>query len=149
MSFEGPGRTSFDYTPRSSMDAPYPPHLAHAGSWSGQGGSWGAQLSSVPERFPMINAPPPSSSWGAAGRFSLDAGTDRISEDLIRMSFEAAAPRWVGWQRARHAGGGLGAACALCCTAISLAGGLHRYLAGWWTAPLSRWLVEALVVSPH
>jgi hypothetical protein len=41
----------------------------------------------------MINAPPPSSSWsmGAAGRFSLDSGTDRLSEDLSRLSFEAAA----------------------------------------------------------
>ena len=96
MSFEGPGRTSFDYTPRASLDATYPSHLAHAGSWSGQGGSWGAQLSSVPEQFPLINAPPPPSSWGAAGRFSLDSGTDRISADMSRMSFEAPA-RWAGW----------------------------------------------------
>jgi hypothetical protein len=136
MSFEGPGRTSFDYTPRSSMDAPYPPHLAHAGSWSGQGGSWGAQLSSVPEQFPMINAPPPSSGWGAAGRFSLDAGTDRISEDMSRMSFEAAAPRWAGGlagSQARRRGAGSSMCAVLRCA------GLQR----------SRWLVVALVVSPH
>jgi len=35
-------------------------------------------------------------SWnmGATGRFSLDSATDRLSEDMSRLSFEAAA-RWV------------------------------------------------------
>ncbi|KAL4439272.1 hypothetical protein ABPG77_004174 [Micractinium sp. CCAP 211/92] len=47
------------------------------------------QLSSVPEGFPIINAPPPSS-WGA-GRFSLDSAAERLSEDMSRMSFEGAA----------------------------------------------------------
>lgn len=40
----------------------------------------------------MINAPPPSMSWSAgAGRYSLDSATERLSEDMSRLSFEAAA----------------------------------------------------------
>ncbi|PRW44495.1 Zn-finger CCCH type isoform A [Chlorella sorokiniana] len=89
MSFETSGRPSVDAS-RASVDAVYPPQLMP--TLSGQN-FYGAQLSPVPEQFPMINAPPPSSSWsmGAAGRFSLDSGTDRLSEDLSRLSFEAAA----------------------------------------------------------
>ncbi|EFN55206.1 hypothetical protein CHLNCDRAFT_134430 [Chlorella variabilis] len=120
MSFE---RGSMDLgTPRGSMDASYPPNLFSSGSLPSQlevppqeGGPstpeasvyrtgsagwqrayYSGQLTSVPEQFPMINAPPPTGGWGgaaAAGRYSLDSGAaaDRLSQDLSRMSFEAAA----------------------------------------------------------
>lgn len=59
----------------------------------------------------MINAPPPSASWGpsGAGRFSLDSAADRLSEDLSRMSFEAQQQRWAGGAR------GLRAPCVATC----------------------------------
>ncbi len=71
--------------------SPLPPSSPHPPSSPSQFSS--GQLSSVPEGFPIINAPPPSS-WGA-GRFSLDSAAERLSEDMSRMSFEGAA-RWAG-----------------------------------------------------
>ncbi|PSC70828.1 coiled-coil domain-containing 94-like protein isoform A [Micractinium conductrix] len=78
-------------TPRASLDAAYPGSMmpSYSGSYSGQ--FYSGQLSSVPEQFPMINAPAPTPSWNGAGRYSFDSAADRLSQDMQRMSFDAAA----------------------------------------------------------